>query len=275
MALPTQEASVALLIDCDNVPPEIAEFALQRAAQAGRVTVRRGYGNPNTINKGWEQVLVRQSFTSCLQFPYAPRKNSTDIALSLDALELLLDKRAQTFCLVTGDSDFAYLCRKLRERGATVYIAGAANSPEALRKACDQFFEWTPVAKPVAKPVEKVADVVAKPTVAPVAKAKKQASKKAPAASPLPKHSPPFVVKAVETLLPSFPNGRVTLNALVDEIRRTRPTFKPNAYGHSTMAKMVNTYSDLKASKGSNGHWEVSLAPKTTNGSTAKKALVV
>ncbi|WP_448141863.1 NYN domain-containing protein [Stenotrophomonas bentonitica] len=267
MALPTQEASVALLIDCDNVPPEIAEFALQRAAQAGRVTVRRGYGNPNTINKGWEQVLVRQSFTSCLQFPYAPRKNSTDIALSLDALELLLDKRAQTFCLVTGDSDFAYLCRKLRERGATVYIAGAANSPEALRKACDQFFEWTPVAKPV----EKVADV-AKPTVPPVAKAKKQAAKKAPAASPLPKQSPPFVVKAVEALVPSAPNGRVTLNALVDEIRRTRPAFKPNAYGHSTMAKMVKTYSGLKATKGSNSQWEVSVAPKTTNGSTTKKA---
>jgi len=274
MALPTQEASVALLIDCDNVPPEIAEFALQRAAQAGRVTVRRGYGNPNTINKGWEQVLVRQSFTSCLQFPYAPRKNSTDIALSLDALELLLDKRAQTFCLVTGDSDFAYLCRKLRERGATVYIAGAANSPEALRKACDQFFEWTPVAKPVAKPVEKVADVVAKPTVAPVAKAKKQAPKKAPAASPLPKQSPPFVVKAVETLLPSFPNGRVTLNALSEHIRLTQPTFKPRTYGHAKLVTMLKSYPLLKTHQDSKGHWTVSLAPKTTNGSTAKKALV-
>jgi len=271
MALPTQEASVALLIDCDNVPPEIAEFALQRAAQAGRVTVRRGYGNPNTINKGWEQVLVRQSFTSCLQFPYAPRKNSTDIALSLDALELLLDKRAQTFCLVTGDSDFAYLCRKLRERGAIVYIAGAANSPEALRKACDQFFEWTPVAKPVAKPVETVADVP-KPVVAPVAKVKKQAAKKAPGPGPRPKQTPSFVVKAVETLAASSPNGRVTLNALVEEIRRTQPAFKPNTYGHSTLAKMVKTYSGLKASKGSNGHWEVSVAPKTTNASTTKKA---
>lgn len=275
MALPTQEASVALLIDCDNVPPEIVEFALQRAAQAGRVTVRRGYGNPNTINKGWEQVLVRQSFTSCLQFPYAPKKNSTDIALSLDALELLLDKRAQTFFLVTGDSDFAYLCRKLRERGATVYIAGAANSPEALRKACDQFFEWTPVAKPVAKPVEKVADVVAKPTVAPVAKAKKQAAKKAPAANPIPKQSPPFVVKAVETLLPSFPNGRVTLNALSEHIRLTKPTFKPGTYGHAKLVTMLKTYPLLKTHQDSKGHWTVSLAPKTTNGSTAKKALVV
>lgn len=199
--------------------------------------------------------------------PLRARKNSTDIALSLDALELLLDKRAQTFCLVTGDSDFAYLCRKLRERGAVVYIAGEAKSPEALRSACDQFFEWTPVAKPVAK----VADV-AKPIVAPVAKVKKQAPKKAPAASPRPKQSPSFVAKAVETLMPSSPNGRVTLNSLVEEIRRTQPAFKPNTYGHSTLAKMVKTYSGLKANKGSNGHWEVSLAPKTTNGSTAKKA---
>lgn len=272
MALPTQEASVALLIDCDNVPPEIAEFALQRAAQAGRVTVRRGYGNPNTINKGWEQVLVRQSFTSCLQFPYAPRKNSTDIALSLDALELLLDKRAQTFCLVTGDSDFAYLCRKLRERGAVVYITGEANSPEALRKACDQFFEWKPVAKPVAKPVEKVADVVAKPTVAPVAKVKKQAAKKAPAASPLPKQSPPCVVRAVEALMPSSPNGSVTLHALVAQIRLTDPAFKSKPYGHASLVKMIETYPGLKIDLGPNKDWVVSMVTKTTNGSTTKKA---
>jgi NYN domain/OST-HTH/LOTUS domain len=274
MALPTQEASVALLIDCDNVPPEIAEFALQRAAQAGRVTVRRGYGNPNTINKGWEQVLVRQSFTSCLQFPYAPRKNSTDIALSLDALELLLDKRAQTFCLVTGDSDFAYLCRKLRERGAIVYIAGAANCPDALRKACDQFFEWTPEAKPVPKPVAKVADVP-KPIVAPVAKVKKQAAKKPAANAPPPKQSPPFVMKAVEELVTSSPNGRVTLNALSEHIRLTQPTFKPGTYGHAKLVTMVKTYPLLKTHQDSKGHWTVSLAPKTTNGSTVKKALVV
>lgn len=44
------------------------------------------------------------------------------------------------FCLVTSDSDFAYLCRKLRERGSTMYIVGEAKTPEALRNASDQFF---------------------------------------------------------------------------------------------------------------------------------------
>ena len=48
------------------------------------------------------------------------------------------DHRADTFCLVTSDSDFSYLCRKLRERGATVFIVGEPKTPDALRNACDQ-----------------------------------------------------------------------------------------------------------------------------------------
>lgn len=260
MALPSQEASVALLIDCDNVPPEIAEFALQRAAQAGRVTVRRGYGNPNTINNNWEPVLVRESITSCLQYPYARRKNSTDIALSLDAVELLLDKRAQIFFLVTGDSDFAYLCRKLRERGAFVYIMSGPNAPEALRKACDAFFEWRPEAKPAAKAA---AANVAKPIVAPLAKAKKQAPKKPAVKGPRPKQSPSFVVKAVKALAPSAPGARVALNALIAQIRLTEPAFNASTYGHASMVKMVKTFPELRIDKDSNKDWAVSLVPKT------------
>ena len=65
-----------------------------------------------------------------------------ELRSALDALEALFDRRADTFCLVTSDSDFAGLCRKLRERGATVHVIGEAKTPEALRNASDQFFEW-------------------------------------------------------------------------------------------------------------------------------------
>lgn len=128
MAQP-QESTVAVMIDCDNVAPEIVDFALLMAAQAGRVTLRRGYGNRTTLGNSWQEALVRQAFTPCLQFQYAAKKNTSDIALALDALEALFDQRADIFCLVTSDSDFAYLCRKLRERGATVLIVGEAKPP--------------------------------------------------------------------------------------------------------------------------------------------------
>lgn len=145
---PTTETRVAVLVDCDNVSPEILEHALRMVAQFGRVVLRRGYGNQATLANKWQDALVRLAFTPCLQYQYAAGKNTADIALALDALEALFDERADTFCLVTSDSDFAYLCRKLRERGATVCIVGEPKTPDALRNASDQFFEWVRPAPP-------------------------------------------------------------------------------------------------------------------------------
>lgn len=100
------DSRVAVLVDCDNVPTDIVEHALLMVAQFGRVVLRRGYGNHNTLANKWQEVLVRQAFTPCLQYQYASGKNTADIALALDALEALFDHRADTFCLVTSDSDF-------------------------------------------------------------------------------------------------------------------------------------------------------------------------
>ena len=146
MAIPAlpSESRIAVLVDCDNTSPEILEFTLRVVAQFGRVVLRRGYGNHTTLANKWQEALVRLAFTPCLQYQYASGKNTADIALALDAMEAMFDQRAESFCLVTSDSDFAYLCRKLRERGATVCIVGEAKTPEALRNASDQFFEWQP-----------------------------------------------------------------------------------------------------------------------------------
>jgi len=102
------EARVAVLVDCDNTTPEVLEFALRVVAQFGRVVLRRGYGNHITLANKWQEALVRLAFTPCLQYQYASGKNTSDIALALDAMEALFDDRADTFCLVTSDSDFAY-----------------------------------------------------------------------------------------------------------------------------------------------------------------------
>jgi uncharacterized protein (TIGR00288 family) len=142
----TNEARVAVLVDCDNTTPDILDYALRVSSQFGRVVLRRGYGNHATLAKTWQEALVERAFTPCLQFQYAAGKNTSDIALALDALEALFDGRAEKFCIVTSDSDFAYLCRKLRERGATVSIVGETKTPNALRNASDQFFEWVPEA---------------------------------------------------------------------------------------------------------------------------------
>jgi uncharacterized protein (TIGR00288 family) len=225
---------VAVLVDCDNTSPEILDYALRMCAQFGHVVVRQGYGNHATLANKWQDALVRLAFTPCLQYQYAAGKNTADIALALDALELMFDGRVETFCIVTSDSDFAYLCRKLRGRGATVCIIGENKTPDALRNASDQFFEYVP--------------------------AQPELAKSEPAK--LVKRRPRALLAAVSLLAADTAEGWVGLSALGQYIRRTDPGFSPQQCGHTRLLDMVKTYPDL-VTRLDNGHHWVQPKPKT------------
>ena len=256
----SRETRVAVLVDCDNTSPEILEYALRVVAQFGRVVLRRGYGNHATLANRWQEALVRLAFTPCLQYQYAAGKNTADIALALDGLEAMFDDRADTFCLVTSDSDFAYLCRKLRERGATVYIVGEAKTPDALRNASDQFFEWT-------RP-EPVADVTPSPhaigkSVGIVKSAPADPAKSDPLPKAEGKRRPRFVVEAVSLLASDTSEGKVHLGPLGQYLKRTDPAFSPKTYGHSGLLDMLRTYDLLALHQEPGGHWTVQLTPSS------------
>lgn len=256
-AVATGETRVAVLVDCDNVTPEILEYALRVIAQFGRVVLRRGYGNHTTLANKWQEALVRLAFTPCLQYQYASGKNTADIALALDALEAMFDNRADTFCLVTSDSDFAYLCRKLRERGATVCIVGEAKTPDALRNASDQFFEWV---RPE-PPAELVTDPLEKGQTKSVATKLESAKPELP--KPAVKRRPRFIVDAVTLLASDTSEGKIGMGHLGQYLKRTDPAFSPKLYGHSGLLDMVKTYDLLRSEQEVGGHWSVSLAPKS------------
>lgn len=256
------DARVAVLVDCDNTSPEILEYTLRIVAQFGRVVLRRGYGNHTTLANKWQHALVKLAFTPCLQYQYAAGKNTADIALALDALEAMFDKRADTYCLVTSDSDFAYLCRKLRERGATVCIVGEAKTPDALRNASDQFFEWTPT-EPLPPAVISADASSEKSTAIKTDAAKPESS------CPVAKRRPRFVVEAVSLLASDTPEGKVNLGPLGQYLKRTDPAFSPQLYGHSGLLDMLRTYDLLALQQENGGHWSVkpSLAQGATDAS--------
>lgn len=153
----------------------------------------------------------------------------------------MFDGRAETFCLVTSDSDFAYLCRKLRERGATVHIVGETKTPDALRNASDQFFEWQ-----------------APDTATSSGEPKPEAAKSV-------KRRPRSLIAAVTLLAANTSEGRVGLGALGQYLKRTDPAFSPKAFGHSGLLDMVQTYTDLVTVKDGGGYW-VSPKPRTETG---------
>jgi uncharacterized protein (TIGR00288 family) len=225
---------VAVLVDCDNTSPDILDYALRMGARFGQVVVRQGYGNHTTLANKWQDALVRLAFTPCLQYQYAAGKNTADIALALDALELMFDDKVSTFCIVTSDSDFTYLCRKLRRRGSTVCIVGEARTPDALRNASDQFFEYA--AQQQEKPKSEAPKVV--------------------------KQQPQAVAAAVSRLAGATAEGWVGLSALGQELRRTDPGFSPQRHGHTRMLDMVKAYPNLVIRLDKGGPW---VRPKPKN----------
>jgi uncharacterized protein (TIGR00288 family) len=109
---------VALLIDADNVSGDVIEQALQRTMKEhGAVHVRRAYCNAETALKQqalFKRLLVRPMVN------LSAGKNCTDIALAVDAMDLVISERPHEVVLVSSDSDFAPLVLRLREKGCRV-----------------------------------------------------------------------------------------------------------------------------------------------------------
>lgn len=109
---------VMLLIDADNVSADVMEQAVQRTlVEFGAVHVRRAYGNAETALKH-QALFKRLSVRPMVNL--SAGKNSTDIALAVDAMDLAIAERPDVAVLVSSDSDFAPLVIRLREKGCHV-----------------------------------------------------------------------------------------------------------------------------------------------------------
>ena len=132
---------LAVLIDADNTTPKVAEGLFLEIAKLGEASVRRIYGDFSDDRlKGWARILAQYAIIPHQQFAYTQGKNSSDIALVIDAMDLLHSGRFEGFCLVSSDSDFTRLASRIREQGIDVYGFGQRKTPEAFRQACRRFF---------------------------------------------------------------------------------------------------------------------------------------
>lgn len=148
-----QTNSIALLIDADNAPSAKIEFILSELAAHGVVNIRRAYGNWTKSDlSGWIKVLHENSIQPMQSFDLVKGKNATDMALVIDAMDLLYTKKLNTFCLVSSDSDFTPLIQRLRADGKEVFGFGEQKTPAPFINACTRFIylEEPKPAKPAA-----------------------------------------------------------------------------------------------------------------------------
>lgn len=131
---------VALLIDADNSPASKIDLILNELSTFGETNIRRAYGNwKKSELKGWEELLHEHAIRPMQQFDYTKGKNASDMAMVIDALELLYTDQPDAFGIVSSDADFTPLVMHLRAKGAAVYGFGAQKTPEPFVNACSRF----------------------------------------------------------------------------------------------------------------------------------------
>jgi uncharacterized LabA/DUF88 family protein len=208
----------AVLIDADNTSPRIAAGLFEEIAKFGEASVRRIYGDFSSPQlKSWANILQKYAIDPYQQFAYTTGKNASDIALVIDAMDLLHSRRFDGFCLVSSDSDFTRLASRLREEGADVYGFGAQKTPESFRQACRRFV-YTENLLPEAE--------VSTPDAGPALKGRQPASA-----------AVPILAKAIAQM--ETEDGWVGLGVVGQRLANIASDFDPRTYGFRKLSDLV------------------------------------
>lgn len=145
-----QGFKIALLIDFDNVelgvePPGFdPELVVNALRSRGIVVMGRAYGDWYRHNRHRRKLM--EHGIELVETPaFGPIiKNSADIRIVLDAFEIaMLQHHIDAFCLVSGDSDFLPLIKKLQYLGKhVIVISGNKFTSDLVRRNCNEFVSY-------------------------------------------------------------------------------------------------------------------------------------
>ena len=212
--------SLAVLIDADNTSARYAEAIFEEIVKLGEANVRRIYGDfSGTQLKSWNKAIESLAILQHQQRSNSTRKNSSDIALVIDAMDLMHKGTLDGFCLVSSDSDFTRLAQRLREEGMVVYGFGEHKAVEAFRNACNRFIY-----------VENLVEATAEKDDAGSAAAGSATKKKSPSGAVK------IIAKAIED---SDVDGWANLSGVGSRILGARPDFDARSYGCPNLSTLV------------------------------------
>lgn len=242
---------IAVLIDADNTSPRHASALFDELARYGVATVKRAYGDWSSPQlSGWRTELNRLAIVPVQQPAYTTGKNSTDVALVIDAMDLLHTGNVDGFALVSSDSDFTRLATRLRESGKTVYGLGMRKTPASLVAAVDRFIY-----------LEVLGDEGP-------GRAGDPAEDPAPDQAPLP-NLQSLLTRAINAA--SGDDGTVTVSALGNYLRSASTSFDPRLYGQPKLSALLQTQPYLVVS-GSGSAMKVRLKGAGGRRTTTPKA---
>ncbi len=217
------EQQLAVLIDFENTGLQAIQWLFDQISDIGRIIVKKAYADWSVARDKRDLLLELGVEPVHLFRSRGGGKNSSDILLTIEAVELLHQSPVDTFVIVSSDSDFVPLVSKLRAAGKTVIGAGyKATTSRTLVISCDRYFYL-------------------------------DQSDKTPAAIPSPRNEDQgtqmdmLLRRAVRAATDD--QGGVVGSRLSLTLQRLDPSFDYHTLGYSTFTKFLETYSWLKITR--------------------------
>ncbi len=228
-----EDRQLAFLVDGDNASATLIEEMLAEASKYGSIIIRRVYGNwtaGGQVNT-WKTKLKEYALTPYQQFPNISNrhvtKNATDIALIIDAMDILHDGIVKGFVIVSSDSDYTSLAIKIREHGLFVIGMGKKETHDSFRRACDVFVSTENLGK---EPEEEDKE-----------------APQAPKGHARPKRTPRDAIDVLNRAFEYAVNddGRALNGDIGAALRRLDPAFDTRTYGKQSLLNLIEELDDL------------------------------
>ena len=227
--MPDTGQSLALFVDFENLALGFAgtrkrfeiEKVLDRLVTKGKILVKKAYADWTRF--GDYRRELHENSIELIEIPKRSQvgKNSADIRLCVDALDLCYSKaHLDTFCILSGDSDFSPLVSKLRENGKNVIGCGMKSSTSNLLvEGCDEFIYYEDIER-------NVADSAAAPVVTTTGSLDKKAE---------------ALQLLMDTAQALKREGKDVLwgSLIKDTIRRRKPQFDESYHGYKSWSDLL------------------------------------
>lgn len=233
------ERQVAVLIDFENVGLGSVRWLFDQVSDFGRIIVRRAYADWSTTSskgnqRGVRDQLLELGIEPIHLFHSASGKNSSDIRLTIDAVDLMYQTPVDTFVIVSSDTDFVPLVSKLRAAGKTVIGAGRkATVSRTLVTSCDRYFYLDQPERPSGETRQGETQVSLEPDI------------------------DSLLVRAVKVAMDD--QGRMVGSKLRDTLQRLDPSFNYRAMGFSTFTKYLDASDEVIVNRPKGGESDVTV----------------
>jgi len=223
----------AVFVDLENAggKDSMLNNIIEKVKIRGDILIGRVYGYTDN-HSSIKEVLLSNTFTASPSIRYgANQKNHLDIELVIDALEIAYSNQLiDSFCIVSGDSDYTPLVGKLKSMGKFVLgISRSECASSVFINACNEFVFLESVSKPRPKSKERADE------------------RDGGEAQELNRH----IVTILEDQADS--DGFLYASELKDILVRLRPDFNEKNYGQSSFGKLMThleqKYGDISSVK--------------------------